>query len=182
MVPETAQPFAKIGGFDSATWWRAVILTAYNTGMRPGMLFRVTWEMLDGQRLTPPPSISKGHRGHLVWLNDAAMEAIEPLRRSKGPIFIWPDYPQSETTIRYQREMQQRAAGIPERPLYALRRTFATQCGKISPMAMQLEMGHVAPGLKMATEHYIDAEAVLSDALRKLPQPAPPDKPQQTAA
>lgn len=78
--------------------------------------------------------------------------------------------------------MHQEAAGIPDRSFYAFRRTFATQCGKISPLAMQLEMGHVGPGMKMATQHYINAEEVLADALAKLPQPGPPDEAQQNAA
>jgi hypothetical protein len=32
-------------------------------------------------------------------------------------------------------------------------------------------LGHVGPGLRMAADHYINAEDVLSDALAKLPQP-----------
>jgi len=182
VLPAHAKWMPKLGMTNPVAWWRAVILTFYNTGLRPGTLFGITWEMIDGHRLMVPPAISKGHQGRLLWLNDAALDALQPLRRSTGLVFRWSDWPAAETTLKKHRVAQQRAAGIPPRSFYSFRRTFATECGKISPIAMQIQMGHVGPGLQMAADHYIDAEAVLAEALSKLPQPTPPTDPQQNAA
>ena len=182
VLPEIAESMPTVDGADPAAWWRAIVLVSYNTGMRPGTTFRVDWSMLDGRTLRIPPTIIKGHFGRLVWLNDHALEALDPLRRSAGLIFGWDGWPARETTLRRHLRLQQELAGIPRRSLYGLRRAFATEAGKVNPLAMGLAMGHVGPGLQMAADHYIDAEAVLSDALAKLPQPGPPDKPQQTAA
>ncbi|OHB68839.1 MAG: hypothetical protein A2V70_03510 [Planctomycetes bacterium RBG_13_63_9] len=173
VLPQTARPMPKLKGFSPATWWRAVILVAYNTGMRPGTLFQIWWEMLDGHVLRIPPSVIKGRHGRLVWLNDPALEAIEPLRRPSGLVFRWADWPAGETTLKKHRYRQQRAAGVADLSLYGLRRTFATECGKINPMAMQIMLGHMGAGLQMAADHYVCAESLLADALAKLPQPEP---------
>ena len=51
--------------------------------------------------------------------------------------------------------------------------TFCTECGKINTLAMQLMTGHEGMGIRMAAEHYIDAEVLLAAVLPHLPQPGP---------
>jgi len=182
VLPEIAEPMPTVDGADPLAWWRALLLVSYNTGMRPGTTFRVEWSMLDGHVLHIPPAIIKGHHGRLVWLNDHALAALEPLRRSAGLVFAWDGWPCRETALRRHLRSQQRAAGIPRLSLYGFRRAFATECGKINPLAMQIAMGHVGLGFQMAANHYINIEAVLAEALSKLPQPGPSDEPQQNAA
>jgi len=182
VLPDVAEPMPTVDGTDPVAWWRALLLVSYNTGMRPGTTFRVTWDMLDGHTLRIPPTIVKGHFGRLVWLNDHALAALEPLRRSSGLVFGWDGWPARETTLRRHLRAQQRAASVPQRSLYGFRRAFATECGKINPLAMQIALGHVGLGLQMAANHYIDHEAVLAEALSKLPQPTPPDEPEHVAA
>lgn len=159
---------------DPAAWWRALILTFYNTGMRPGTLFWIRWEFLHGQTLRVPREMVKGkRRGLLLYLNRPAMDALEPIRRPAGLVFRWERWPESESTLRNHRDRLQDAAGIPRLDFTAFRRSFITECSKISPLAMQLMTGHVGLGLRMAAEHYIDVEAVLGDALERMPQPGP---------
>jgi len=163
----------KMAQFDPVTWWRALILTFYNTGMRPGMLLRIRWEMIYGHVLRPPVSATKGRRGQILWLNNAVLDAIEPLKRPKGLVFGWEDWSKGETTLRRERVRQERAAGIRCHPLKAFRRTFDTECTKINPVACQIQMNHMSPSIQMAFDHYLDAEEVLGSALEDLPQPGP---------
>jgi len=182
ILPSAARPIPGID-CDPVHWWRALILVAYNTGMRPRTLFHIRWEMIGepadlrlrdrGRVIRVPESILKGDRGRLLWLNRPALDALGPLEQRAGLVFRWPDWPRAESTLRKHRVRLQRAAGIPTqwRSLYAFRRTFTTECGKINAVAMQLMTGHEGLGIRMATEHYINAESLLAEALSRLPQP-----------
>jgi integrase len=177
--------------FDPATWWRAVILVGYNTGLRPETLFGARWEHLavaaevdcprcgerrrrGMHRFSPPRAVVKGRQTRIFWLNHAALEAIAPLRppgpQPRGLIFGW-DWTRRYTTLGKRRRELQRIAGIRQLPLYALRRAFSTECGKINPLAMRMQMGHSAGEWRMAAEHYVWQEDLVADALERLPQP-----------
>jgi len=106
-----------------------------------------------------------------LYLNQAILDALAPIRRPAGLVFGWADWPRGETTLRRHRRRMHDAAGIPRLDFKAFRRTFTTECGKLSVLAMQLMTGHVGLGLRMAAEHYIDAPAILADALERMPQP-----------
>ena len=167
----TVPPAARDAVGDPPAWWRAVILFDYNTGLRPGTLFCIRWEMLAGHWLTVPTGIVKGEDGLRIWLNEPAIRAIEPLRRPAGLVLGWPNWPAAETTFRKQRIRQQASAGIRQLPLYALRRCFSTELAKINPLAAQIMMGHKGLGMQMMIDHYVDPEQLLGDALARLPQP-----------
>lgn len=174
VLPQEARGFRKLERTDPADWWRALILTFYNTGMRPGTLFSIRWEMLRDHSLRVPREMVKGRRrGLLLYLNRAALDALQPIRRPAGLVFRWEGWPEAESTLRNHRDRLQDAAGIPRLDFTAFRRTFTTEAGKIGPIAMQLMTGHVGLGLRMAAEHYIDAGQVLADAMEKMPQPGP---------
>lgn len=171
--PGVAESMPKIAPVDPAVWWRAMILLFYNTGMRPKTAFGARWEMLDKHILRPGPDIVKGQRGQILYVNSAALAALEPLKRRAGLILRWESWPESATTLSKHRRRIQRAAGCRPLELYALRRTFSTECEKISTIACQLMMNHQGMGTQMAAYHYINAEEVLRDALEKMPQPTP---------
>ena len=171
-LPRTARPITRIGRVDPVVWWRALILLDYNTALRPESLFAVRWEMISGRVLEIPAAHYKGHdQDHRLWLNDPALEAIAPLRQSAGLVFRWENWPQAETTFRKHRRRTQKLAGIEPFSLYGLRRRFATELGRINPLAAQIAMGHRGLGMQMMIDHYIDRESLLSDALSRLPQP-----------
>jgi len=171
VLGRTAGPAPKIQVADPPAWWRAVILLDYNTGLRPGTLFAVRWEMISGHWLTVPTGIAKGEDGLRIWLNDPALQAIEPLRRAAGLVLGWENWPEAESTFRKHRIRQQEAAGIRLLPLYGLRRCFSTELAKINPLAAQIMMGHRDLGMQMMIDHYVDPEQLLGEALAKLPQP-----------
>ena len=170
-LPQVARPMPKMNGWSPAVWWRGVILLAYNTGMRPGTLFRLRWEMIDGHVVRAPASVVKGRHGRLLWLNEAALDAIEPLRQPSGLVFGWDNWPQAESTLKKHRIHQEQQAAIRTLPFYGFRRAFSTQCAKLNPIAAQLMLGHEGLGTAMMIHHYIDAEEILADTLAKLPQP-----------
>lgn len=173
VLPQAAA-IPKVGSFDPGAWWRGLIILAYNTGLRPGTMLRLRWEWLDGQVLRIPTGVIKGGGGGLAWVNQAALAALEPLRRPAGLILRWPDWPCAETTLNNHRVRLQRLAEIRALSLYAFRRAFATECAKISTLAVQLALGHEGAGTRMVAEHYIDAIDVMSAALERLPQPDRP--------
>lgn len=173
VLPAAARPVQRIAQYDPAAWWTAFILVAYNTGLRPGAMFRMRWEQIEGNVLLAPASILKGRSDRQFWVNDFALAALEPIRRSAGLVFGWPDWPAARAIFARHMRRQQRAARIRELPPYGLRRAFATQAGKINPLAMQIQMGHVGLGMRMAAEHYVDQAELLGEALGRLPQPRP---------
>lgn len=172
-IEGAALTIQRISQFDPVAWWRAYVLVGYNTGLRPQTLFGMRWEMLYGNLLAAPHTIVKGKNDRQYWVNDFAMAALEPLRRPRGLIFGWEDWPSGRSTFYRHYERTQKGAGIRQLPPYGLRRAFSTQASKINPLAMQIQMGHVGLGLQMAAEHYIDHAELLGDALGKLPQPGP---------
>jgi len=174
-LPRAARSCPRNAAYDPAAWWRALILTAYNTGARPGTYFRIRWEWLSGHVLRVPPGEAiKGTAGRLLYLNSAALEALAPLRRPAGLVLGWSDWPKAETTLKKHRYRQLAAVGLPPADLYALRRSFATQAAMINPLAAQIQMGHVGAGMSMMAAHYIDHESFLASALERLPQPEKP--------
>jgi integrase len=172
VLPKHARPMPKLTIARAEVFWRIVIVVDYNSGMRPQELFGARWEHQSGsgewQKL--PPGVAKGHDGREIFLNAAARAALDLIKRPRGLIFGWEDWPAAHSTLRRHRIRLQEAAGIPQLPLYGLRRTFSTQAAVINPLAMQLQMGHEAPLMQMAADHYINREVLLME-LEKLPQP-----------
>jgi len=178
--------------WEPAVWWRAVILFAYNTGMRPETLFRLRWDHFprnhpanagdDRLRVADlPAEILKGRAAsQRIWLNDAAVDAIAPLRRPAGLVFGWP-WPTAESTLRHELARLVALAGITREarrgpsPFYGFRRAFATACVAIphesAPIAAALMMNHKPPGLAVMLSHYANPVPLLAAVLPLLPQP-----------
>lgn len=193
-VCDRARPLPRIQWSPSA-WWRAVFLFAYNTAMRPETLFGLKWDHFPpGHELNEPGStprvvdvpkeILKGRRNtQRIWINDAAAEAIAPLRRPSGRIFGWP-WPTAESTLRHELNRLLALAGIPRdgkddpSPFYGFRRAFATQCIQIAheaaPIAATLMMNHKPPNLRILLGHYANPIPLLQQVLPRLPQPGLP--------
>jgi len=159
------------------TWWRALILLGYNTGMRPGSLMAARHEHVDGRWLVIPPEAIKCHNGQRLWLNDAALEAIASTGCKKGLILPWLAI--APATLPKHWKWLQEAAGLAKSAdsgMYALRRAFATQCAGIDPLAAQIMLNHRGLGMAMMLNHYVNPEVLLSKALSKLPQPPEADR------
>lgn len=182
-------------------WWPAVTTFDYNTAMRPETLFCIRWdhfvpreqlvrefgpERLARDDLPPlvdrvmdiPPEILKGRnaRRQRIWLNDAAYQAIQPLKRPMGRIFGW-GWPRAQSTLHHEIKRLLAVGGLPDLAFYGLRRAFATQCLKVKhPVALiacKLMMNHRVPELDVIVRHYAGAVEILTDVLPQLKQPRP---------
>jgi len=161
----------QIAGVETGAWWRALLVVAYNTGLRRRTLFELEWRHLDAQtgRLHLPPERLKSRRGQLVYLNGPAMRHLESIRTDRDFIFEWP------YTLDHFHEVFHRLqydAGLPRAAhfgLHNIRKTTATALWQIAPQAAQLALGHAMDDV--TRRHYVQGEAIVSAALDKLPQP-----------
>ena len=150
-----------------------MVRVAYNTAERRGALMAVEFAHVDGREMRFPRGIRKGRRRtHRVWLNDAALAAIESIRTDRRLIFPFPNWPRS---ARWFQDVWKKkllaSAGIPEHRrfgLHGLRKAAASELAKINPLAAQLALGH--GDFRTTQNHYINP-GIQADALARLPQP-----------
>lgn len=158
----------------AADWWRALLVVAYNTGLRHRSLFAMLWEHVDveGRRLKLPPSAVKTRKWLILPLNQTSLEHLERIRGARRPedfVFPWP-YHNRTFWLRF-RQLQS-WAGIPEAKqfgLHTIRRTLATQLAAVSIDAARMALGHAAD--TMTLQHYIDVTPALTVAINGLEQP-----------
>jgi len=158
-------------GFKAPAWWRALLVLAYNTGLRRRTLFelRMEWIDWDKRRIVVPPRSMKSKRFQVVHLNETAFRHLLAIRTSRELVFPWP------ATMRTFHQTMHRledAAGIPRREhfgLHDLRKTLATQLFATSAEAAQCALGHA--GSNVTLRHYVAADRLVADALDQLEQP-----------
>jgi len=161
----------RLYGLKPPAWWRALIVTAYNTGLRKGNLFNLRMDQVDwpNRRLHLPPEGAKTRRGQDVHLNQTTMAHLLAIRTDREYVFAWPQAIRQFDRLFHR---LQDFAGIP-RPehfgLHAIRKTTGTALWRHSPQAAQLELGHTT--LKTTIDHYIQGDDILRAALDGLPQP-----------
>jgi len=165
----------RLPGVDPVAWWRALILFGYNTALRIDCMMRLEWSMVgEDNWLTVPPEIFKGHEhGGLFFLNQAARDAIKPLRDAgHDRIFPFRNWPSSSSWLQEQRRRQWGRADIdqPGCGFHALRRSSLTWLAGKNELVARLVAGHVAGG-DMLAGHYVDRKQVVSELLEQLPQP-----------
>ncbi len=170
---------ARTGVLPSA-WWQALILFLYNTAVRIGTAQVLEWSWLrtgdtpQGAILRVPPAGIKCHHGRLIYCNQAAVDAIAPLRGSRQKVFGFPGWPKSESYLQRLREELQEKAGLPaERRLgfHALRKlactTIIEQTHDVG--IAQRQLGHQR-GSMVTIGNYTQVKAS-GPALEALPQP-----------
>ena len=165
----------KLPSVDPVAWWRALILTGYNTALRIDCMMRLEWSMLQPDNwLDIPAEIFKGgEHGGLFYLNSAAAEALKPLRNNgHDRIFPFRNWPRSSSWLQEQRRRQWRIAEIdqPGCGFHALRRSALTWLAGKNDLVARLVAGHAAGG-DMLAGHYVDKKQVVSELLEQLPQP-----------
>jgi integrase len=163
----------KVPGIKPPTWWRALLLVAWNTALRVGTLLTMRMDEIDwqNQRLVLPAGRMKSRRPMIVHLNGAAMEALQSIRTDRELVFPWQSAQYGRTFYRHFHELQT-AAGIPEKNqfgMHAIRKTVATLLWEASPAAAQFALGHTSNDVTKRC--YVDGGALVARALDKLPQP-----------
>jgi integrase len=160
-----------IPGVSPTDWWRALLVLAYNTGLRRRSLFELEWSFIDwhARLIAFAPSNMKSGRGHVVPLNDIAADHLRRIRTDQRLVFEWP---QSTKRFHLAFHQLQTAAGIPRDKhfgLHNLRKTHATLMWAENPEAAQLQLGH--SGADVTIRHYVAAGGIIARALDHLPQP-----------
>ena len=161
----------KVNGFKTPAWWRALIVLAYNTGLRRGTLFSLRMDDIDWQksRLVIASGRMKSGRGHLIHLNATTLEHLRAIRTDRELVFPWYRHP--KRFYDYFHRLQD-MAGIPKDDhftLHAIRRTLATRLWELEPQAAPLALGHA--GSDVTIRHYVQSSGIVSRALDALPQP-----------
>ena len=160
-----------IDGVETVDWWRALLVVAFNTGLRRGTLFSLRMADIDweGERLVIPASRMKSARAHIVHLNKTALDHLQNIRTDRDLVFPWPG---NDRKFFVWFHKLQDLAGIPKEEhfgLHAIRRTTATKLWENDPQAAQLALGHV--GSDVTLKHYVQSAGIVQRALDALPQP-----------
>jgi integrase len=162
-----------VANVPAADWWRALLVVAYNTGLRTGSLLSMRLEHIDWEKgiATLPGDVMKAGRCQVLKLNDTAMDHLERVRglRQQGLVFECPW--SREWFMRHFKQLQE-LAGIPRDRrfgFHAIRRTLATALWELSPQAAKLMLGHTNEAITI--RHYVHPVGIIGRAMAVLPQP-----------
>jgi integrase len=161
-----------IGRVKPGAWWRALLVFAYNTGLRSRAIFGLRWKDVDfkNRRITVPKEIIKSRRRVVLPMNDVLIAHLRTIQGARDLVF---ERPWTKEAFRMALYKLQNLAEVPKSQrfqLHRLRKTCATELFRLDPGAAQLMMGHRNIG--MTIDHYTNAPAALTNAVASMPQPA----------
>jgi len=163
----------KIEGLKPPAWWRALIVLAWNTGLRRRTIFELTWDMCDFEKryFKIPGRSMKAKRFQIQPFPEVVARHLHVIRRSEhGLIFPWPH------GMRYFHRRWDKLlelAGIPVEKhfgLHDIRKTLATTLWGSDPQAAQFVMGHSSA--TVTARHYVSQTGIVARAVDAIPQPA----------
>jgi integrase len=153
-------------------WWRALIVCAYNLGLRRSTLLSLIWSDVDvGLRVVSVLAENDKCGEHRVKpLNDFVVRHLLVIRLVHGDrVFAWPH---TERTFYRQWHAILDGADVPTAEHFGLHDLKRT-CGSVlartaSPWAVQKMLDHASIE---TSKHYVDATAELRSAVDSMPQP-----------
>lgn len=171
---------------DATSWWRAVWVLCYNTGMRREEFVAWRCEWIEKSRghywANLPAKVTKTKKSRSVYLNEPAMEAVNQLRKLESPTVIgWPH--SAEYLGRVRRWMFEQA-GLKrcieeEIGFHGLRRACATEIA-LAGGGAEIAAMHLGQKLKsVVARHYLHKTAVIP-YVNKLPQPRVTNSPSES--
>jgi integrase len=153
-------------------WWRALIVVAYNVGLRARTLFELKLSDLDFEHRTihVRPQTNKGRKDLWLPMNEIVHSHLLAIRGDREFVFDWPF--SREMFRRYLKRLQREAGLEPSQyfGLHQLRKTCATVLWESDPAAAQLMLGHSS--LQITQQHYVRSLGILTKASAAMPQPA----------
>jgi integrase len=170
IMASVAMEVPKNPGIKAPAWWRALLIVAWNTGLRRGSLLSMRMSEVDWKncRLLLAAARMKSRRPLIVHLNAAAMAALRSIRTDRELVFPWPHCKRYFNTCLHR---LQDAAGLPKDrhfDLPTIRKTFTTILWEINPGAAQYACGHTMSDV--TRKHYVDGGDLVARALDQLPQ------------
>jgi integrase len=171
-----ARQTANLMGIPAAKWWRALILFAYNTGLRIQSIMGAEWDMLDVYRpdwIVIPPEIYKGGKvGGRFFVNRQAREAAESIRRpGQSRLFPWQGWPKSASWLHVCRREILAHSQIPEHRrfgFHGLRKALITWIAPKNAMIASMVAGHRRGNV--TRDCYVNP-GVVQELLSRVPQP-----------
>jgi len=153
------------------TWWRALLLFAHHTALRPSTILRARWSWVDadGWLHVPPAQYKQGKPGRSFYLSTAARAAAEAAHSGHDRMFAWSNWESSRGW--FYRTSRHIFATIPPHrraAFYGLRRATLTWLGARNPVVARLVAGHRK--LDVLEDHYLDRRVVV-ELLEALPRP-----------
>ena len=159
-------------GLPVRDYFRALLLAAYDTGLRPSDLFLSRWDQFSRAKRCILLVQHKTRKPHIVFLSDETVAAIEAIRGERERIFplTWGGIRRWMELI-FQGASTQGFERLPGKNLGTLRKTNATEIYIVDGEAAAAEsLGHTS-GTRIVRKHYIDHRA-----LRKYSVPRRPNE------
>jgi integrase len=167
-------------GPKAPAWWKALLVTAFNTQLRRRTLFEMRWDEVDFAhcRLNLPPARFKSHRRQTIHLNPVTVEHLKRIHTDASQELVFP-WPHEAKYFHVVFHRLQTAAAIPRKEhfgLHDLRKTAASILWEDSPQVAQYSLGHAS--MSTTLKHYVNLESrgggvsIVARALDALPQPA----------
>ncbi len=147
-------------GILARDYFLALLLAAYDTGLRPSDLFLIRWDQLSKADRAITLIQHKTGKPHIVFLSDETVAAIETIRGSRERIFPlkWGGIRRWMERI-FEEAAKQGFVRLPGKNLGTLRKTNATQVFIADGEAAAAEsLGHTS-GTRIVRKHYIDHRA-----------------------
>ena len=154
-----------IDGIPAPLWWTALLLTAYDTGLRLDALMNARADDYDpGLRwLKIPAELQKQDADQIFRLHPDTVEAIQATApESRALLFPWPliDHKYKCLRARYRRILAAAGLGTSRHDTFhKLRRTSATAvCNAFDKETAQRHLGHSHPSV---TARYLDPRLII---------------------
>ncbi len=161
-------------GVDAPSWWRALLLTLFYTGLRVGTVLELRFKDLAARGdepwlEVPEDAVHKTHKWTDIYLRREAALSIEAIRTDRPRIFEWP-HCHKRLSILHETLMER--AGVKTLSFSAWRRTHAAEIGragaKLGMRIAQRAMDHA--DARTTAEHYVDLNPV---SIRAMPSIVP---------
>lgn len=157
-------------GISARDYFRALLLAAYDTALRPSDLFLVRWDQFSKEDRSIALIQHKTGKPHIVFLSDETVLAIETIRSPRDKIFplTWGGIRRWMDRI-FEGAAKEGFVRLPGKNLGTLRKTNATQVFIADGEAAAAEsLGH-SSGTRIAKKHYIDHRARRQYSIPKRP-------------
>ena len=151
-------------------YFRALLLTAYDTGLRPSDLFLIHWGQFSKNDRSILLVQHKTRKPHIAFLGDETVEAIERIRGLRDRVFplTWGGIRRWMELI-FEGAVTQGFVRLPGKNLGTLRKTNATEVYIVDGEAAAAEsLGHTS-GTRIVRKHYIDHRALRKYSVPRRP-------------
>lgn len=170
----------RLPNIDPPTWWRSLIIFAYNTALRIDTIMHAerAWLDDDGWLNVPAWAYKGGRRSRRFYVNAFARKAIEALEGAGyDKFFPWRNWPRSNRWLQECRTTLWVKAGIKGQRgngFHGLRRKALNEVAQRDLQLARVVAGHVRGDVLV--EHYLDRDALIRQALDGLRQPFDEDE------